>query len=99
MGTYAEQQNTLLQNTNGEIVGNILEIAHDGVSRRTTVTVDLFVPPEAAPTDTTFHDENTMSKVVMALYDQGLNFTDAGKIIDALLNKGLVFREIVKPVD
>lgn len=83
-----------LINLNGDILGNILLITHDGVGR-TVVTVDLFEKPEP---NELFHDENTMAKVILALYNQGMSFADAGKAVDAILDKGIVFREIVPPV-
>lgn len=94
MALFEEHENTILQDSQGEILGNILIIERDGRGR-TVVTVDLFEKPE--PAEELTHDENTMPKVILALYDQGLSFADAGKVVDAILDKGVVFREIVKP--
>lgn len=91
-----EGKYTKLVDVSGGEIGNILEIETDGYSTF-TVVVDLFVKPEPAPTQELFHDEHTIAKAVMALNSTGLNFTDSGKVIDAILNQGIVFREIVKP--
>lgn len=97
MGVFANHEGVLLLDTAGEHIGNVLSIDVVPSTGKTQVIVDLFVKPEATPTEELFHDENTMAKVILALYATGLNFKDAGTVIDTILDKGVVFREIVKP--
>lgn len=87
---------TKLVDVTGKEIGNILDVSTDHYSQA-TITVDLFVTPEQPPTQELFHDENTIAKAVVALNGTGLNFKDAGTVVDAILNTGIVFREIVKP--
>lgn len=93
MGHFEED--VVLQNSQGKIVGKVLLIENNGFGR-TVITADLNIDPGTEGSEQAFEklypaDSN---RIFVALWKAGLSFDEGQSIIEEFLNDGLVVRSL-----